>query len=202
MTTLSCLQYLRSDTTISDCGPAEYWVPDSGVAERSIQLRIIRLLPSLAEIMLLVNSIQNYFKKGGRLKISLKVSEGKLKRKQKTPTAAWQSICVIPQVFPGLLVVCCFYCDFAQQIKYGLSYLIFFESKATNEKNQRFISFFAADSAFTMLRKSHLVNDSFIVSNPLQKEPNDTSLNLVKIGFPPCGSEKSLSKSTWRKTNF
>ena len=54
-------------------------------------------------------------------------------------------------------------------------------------KNQKFIYVFAADSAFTMLRKSLLVNGSFIVSNPLQRETNDSSLNLVKIGFPPCG---------------
>ena len=53
-------------------------------------------------------------------------------------------------------------------------------------KNQKFIYVFAADSAFTMLRKSLLVNGSFIVSTPLQRETNDSSLNLVKMGFPPC----------------
>ena len=54
-------------------------------------------------------------------------------------------------------------------------------------KNRKFICDFAADSAFAMLRKSILVNGSFIVSNPLQRETTDSSLNLVKIGFPPCG---------------
>ena len=35
---------------------------------------------------------------------------------------------------------------------------------------KKFIYVLAADSAFTMLRKSLLVNGSFIVSNPLQRE--------------------------------
>ena len=42
-------------------------------------------------------------------------------------------------------------------------------------------------SGFIMSRKSLLVTGSFIISNPLQWEIKESSSNLVKSGFLPCG---------------